>query len=370
MEGHVSAVCCIWMEGQAYGTKAGWNMGHEIQQSLIVSVLLTAMLFLLPLTALEAGQAPPVEQMDTVESFVQVPVEQVKQMSMNEQIVLNVLTDHGTEQMELEEYLLGVVRAEMPASFEKEALKAQAAAARTYTLHKLRGGEGHGDGGDVCTDSNCCQAYLDEKTAWENWGERAVEYEKKVADAVSETAGQVILYGGEPILAVFHSSSAGLTRPAGDVWSGDLPYLQAVASQEAGSGVPNYYSRVEFTKEEFRKLVLAAYGNADLSGELSTWLTHPETDAAGSVKAVRVGGISLRGTQLRSVLGLRSACFTWEVQGEHIVFFVTGYGHGVGLSQYGANQMAKNGADWKEILMHYYTGVSVGEYRFTNDLKT
>ena len=133
-------------------------------------------------------------------------------------------------------------------------------------------------------------------------------------------------------------------------------------SPEPGESIPNYYSRVEFTAEAFRKAVTAACPEADLSGEMKTWLRDPVVDSAGSVSSVTVGGVSMKGSRLRSILGLRSACFEWEVQGETLVFFVTGFGHGVGLSQYGANQMAADGADYREIVTHYYTGVTVEPY--------
>lgn len=265
--------------------------------------------------------------------------------------------------MDLGTYLTGVVRAEMPASFEPEALKAQAVAARTYTLYKLRTGGNHGGAADVCTDSACCQAYISEERARSNWGGDADANEAKVEAAVKGTDGQTVLYGGVPILAVFHSSSAGRTRAAGEVWQSDLPYLQAVDSPEPGERIPNYYSRVEFPAEELKARLQSAFPEADLSGGMEGWLRDADADGAGSVATVSVGGVRVKGARVRSALGLRSACFTWEVQGGSMVFFVTGYGHGVGLSQYGANQMAAEGADYREILTHYYTGVTVEPYR-------
>ena len=267
-----------------------------------------------------------------------------------------------TEEMPLEEYIIGVVGAEMPASFELEALKAQAVAARTYTLYKIQTGGNHGDTADICTDSTCCQAYISEENARNNWGADADAYEEKIETAVRETDGEAVLYGGVPILAVFHSCSAGQTRASGEVWVNDLPYLQAVASPEPADSIPNYYSRVEFTAEEFREKVLSAQPEADLSGDMSGWLRNAVTDSAGSVETVEVGGVTVKGSTLRSILGLRSACFEWEVEDGRLVFFVTGYGHGVGMSQYGANQMAEEGADYREILTHYYTGVTVEPY--------
>ena len=235
-------------------------------------------------------------------------------------------------------------------------------AARTYTLYKLRTGGNHGDAADICTDHTCCQAYISEGRARANWGEDADANESKVETAVKETDGETVLYGGVPILAVFHSSSAGLTRAAGEVWQDDLPYLQAVSSPEAGDKIPNYYSRVEFTAEELKEALGSAFPEADLSGGMEGWLTDPASDSAGSVATVRVGGVTVKGAQVRSALGLRSACFTWEIQDGKMVFFVTGYGHGVGLSQYGAERMAAEGADHREILTHYYTGVTVEPY--------
>ena len=340
-----------------------------LRQGIAVSAVLLAVLFLLPL-AVVVPFSPPAQAAPEAAQPATPQASETAPETVGEPLPLRVLQGEQVTEMELEDYLVGVVRAEMPASFELDALKAQAAAARTYTLYKMRTGSGHTDTADICTDPTCCQAYVDEAAALANWGEQAEEYREKTARAVSETAGQVILYGGEPVLAVFHSSSAGLTRPAGEVWSSDLPYLQAVSSAETGTEVPDYYSRSEFSAEGFKKAVLAAYPEADLSGNIGSWLKNAQRDAAGSVQTVDVGGLTLRGNQLRTALGLRSACFEWDVQNSRLVFYVTGYGHGVGLSQYGANQMAKSGADWQEILLHYYTGVTVGAYDFTNDRQT
>ncbi|WP_298031878.1 stage II sporulation protein D [uncultured Dysosmobacter sp.] len=330
----------------------------QVRRSVAVSAVLMAALFLLPLaviapfrTALFQRETP----VDETEPFVS--------GQLDGQRVLKVLNGDQVEEMDLGTYLVGVVRAEMPASFELEALKAQAVAARTYTLYKMQSGGNHGDAADICTDHTCCQAYIGEEQARENWGGDADAYEEKVETAVKETDGQMALYGGVPILAVFHSSSAGLTRPAGQVWVNDLPYLQAVESPEAQDAIPNYYSRVEFTAEDFKAKFLAARPEADLSGSMDSWLKNAVTDTAGSVDTLSVGGVTVKGTELRTILGLRSACFEWEVQDGRLIFFVTGYGHGVGMSQYGANAMAAAGADYREILTHYYTGVTVEPYR-------
>jgi len=330
---------------------------NQIHQSIAVSAVLMAALFLLPLAII----VPFREELFIRESPMdETEPEPFVSGELDGEVLLRVLDGDEVQEMDLGSYLVGVVRAEMPASFEREALKAQAVAARTYTVHKIQRGGKHGDTADICTDSTCCQAYLHEDVARDNWGADADMMEAKVEQAVSETDGQMILYGGVPILAVFHSSSAGLTRAAGEVWLNDLPYLQAVDSPEAVDAIPNYYSRMEFTAQEFRDKVLAVHPGADFSGSMTEWLEDAVTDSAGSVDTLSVGGVTMKGAQLRSILGLRSACFEWEIEGESLVFYVTGYGHGVGLSQYGANRMAAEGANYQEILTHYYTGVTIG----------
>ena len=278
------------------------------------------------------------------------------------QQTLRVLDGDTVRDMTMEDYLMGVTAAEMPASFAEEALKAQAVAARTYTLYKLTSGGNHGDTADICTDSTCCQAYISQEAARSSWGEQADALEEKIRTAVTDTDGEAILYGGVPILAVFHSSSAGLTRAAGQVWQNDLPYLQPVDSPEASASIPNYYSRVDFSPETIREKLLARIPAADLAGDQKTWLKNAVRDSAGSVETVEVGGVTVKGSTVRAALGLRSACFEWELQDGRFAFYVTGHGHGVGLSQYGANAMAEAGADYKTILTHYYTGVTVAVY--------
>lgn len=331
----------------------------QFRQTAAVSAVLLALLFLLPLAVIVPFRETLFSVRDTVDESHREPF---VPGALDAETKLRVLDGETVKEMDLGTYLVGVVRAEMPASFELEALKAQAVAARTYTLYKIQSGGNHGDTADICTDSTCCQAYIAEDRARENWGEDADKNEEKIETAVHDTDGEVILYNGIPILAVFHSSSAGQTRAAGEVWVSDLPYLQAVDSPEPGDAIPNYYSRAEFSAEEFRQKISAALPEADLSGAMDTWLQNAVTDSAGSVETVEVGGVTVKGSTVRSILGLRSACFEWEVQGERLVFFVTGFGHGVGMSQYGANQMASEGADYVEILTHYYTGVTVEPY--------
>lgn len=331
-----------------------------MKRYLGVSIVLLCLLFLLPLATVvthvvrrEAAEEPAAKE--------ETKIELLPPGETDGSYTIRVLKGDKVETMTMGEYLQGVVRAEMPASFEQQALCAQAVAARTYTLYKMASGGNHGDQADICTDHTCCQAYLDKEAATKNWGDNAENYEAKVENAVSLTDGQTILYDGVPVLAVFHSSSAGQTKKSGEVWTSDLPYLQSVSSPE-GEGVPNYYSRVEFTFAEFKKLFMTAYPEADLSGRVSGWFGERKVSEDGNVDSVTVGGVSVRGTQMRTIFSLRSTTFETEIQDGKIVFFVTGYGHGVGMSQYGAQQMAKDGSGWKDIITHYYTGVTVAVY--------
>ena len=324
-----------------------------------VSIVLLCLLFLLPLVTVVSSVVQKKEE--AKQEAEQAKVELLPPGETDNSYSIRVLLGEQVEEMTMGEYLQGVVRAEMPASFEQQALCAQAVAARTYTLYKMASGGNHGDTADICGDSTCCQAYTSKEAAAANWGDNAENYENKIENAVSITDGQTILYNGAPILAVFHSSSAGTTKNAGEVWTSDLPYLQSVDSPE-GESVPNYYSRVELTQQEFKELFLAAHPEADLSGPAEGWIKDRKVTEGISVDTVSIGGVTVRGPEVRQIFSLRSASFETEVQDGKLVFFVTGFGHGVGMSQYGAEQMAKDGSDWKEIITHYYTGVTVAVY--------
>ena len=271
---------------------------------------------------------------------------------------LRILHGGAVEEMDMAEYLAGVLRAEMPASFEEEALKAQAIAARTYTLYRMEnGGAAAHPEADACDDIRCCKADMSEETARGQWGALAGHYEKKIRRAVEETDGEVILYDGAPVLAVFFSSAAGHTQNAGAVWQEDLPYLQSVSSPETEKLVPNYCSVTEFTREEFCQRIRSAYpavkfGSGALLGDI-------RRGESGYVVSARVGDLTLRGNDIRMALSLRSPCFTAEETDGAITFHVTGYGHGVGMSQYGANILAQEGKSCEEILEHYYSGAVV-----------
>lgn len=271
---------------------------------------------------------------------------------------LRVLLDGAVQEMDVNQYLWGVVAAEMPAAFEPEALKAQAVAARTYAMQRAQWQNSKHPDADVCGDHRCCQAYITPARAAQNWGENTEAYTQKILKAVSETNTEVILYDKKLISALFHSSSAKQTVDSVQVWGNAVPYLMGVESPE-GDEVPNYRSELRVPVADFKKAVLAKYPAAVLEGSPTTWVGEAERSAGGGVIRVSVGGVVLTGTQVRTLFSLRSATFTVESSESEIVFRVTGYGHGVGMSQYGANAMAKQGKSYRDILSWYYTGVEV-----------
>lgn len=276
------------------------------------------------------------------------------------EITVRVSFGGDVRELPLDQYLRGVVAAEMPASFEPEALKAQAVAARTYTLRKIRYGSNL-EGADVSTSPQDSSAYIDAAAAAANWGAAAETYAEKIARAVSDTDGVVMLYNGEPIDAVFHSSSDGHTESAKDVWGNDLPYLRSVSSPETSDSVPNYYGSKEVTAAEFKKAILAKYPAAKLTGKPSGWFKNEVRSEYSRVLSVEIGGVAVPGTALRSLFSLRSTAFQITPKEDSVLFTTTGYGHGVGMSQYGANALAKQGKTYREILSWYYTGVTIGK---------
>lgn len=255
--------------------------------------------------------------------------------------------DGSVEEMDLEQYLVGVVLAEMPASFEPEALKVQTVAARTYTRKAGETGGKHGDG-SVCTQSSCCQAYLSPEAYLEKGGRE--EDLEKVCQAVRDTAGECLYYEGELIEATYFSSSGGRTEDAVAVWGTDYPYLRSVESPE----VAETGSAVTMSSEE-----LANRLGLETSEPVSAWFGETTYTSGGGVATMVICGKSYTGTELRSILGLRSTAFTVSVDGDMVTITTKGYGHRVGMSQYGADAMAVAGSTYREILVHYYPGTEI-----------
>ncbi len=253
-----------------------------------------------------------------------------------------LMKDGSIVQQDLEEYVLCVVLQEMPANFEKEALKAQAVAARTYALK----GRNHADAA-VCTDHTCCQAYCTQEAF-----SGSAEQLEKMRAAVRETAGQVLVYNAELIDAVYFSCSGGRTEDALAVWGTDVPYLKSVPSP-GEENAEHYTETVYFTAQEFSN----RFGG--LKGTSASWIGGTRKTAGDGVAQIIIGGKEYTGTRVREILGIRSTVFQITALGDTVTVTTKGYGHRVGMSQYGADAMAVKGANYAEILEHYYPGTEL-----------
>lgn len=324
-------------------------MKRALGLALAVSVVCIGVGLVLRRTPQQEGQRRP--SAVTPSSTVTQPVTQPVQ-TMDEALTLQVLMADGTvEAMSLSQYLPGVLLAEMPASFEREARMAQAVVSRTYALH--RRSTGKHEGADVCASASCCQAWTDPS----GYPQESVQGAR---EAVLETDGLVLVYEGRLIDATFFSSSGGRTEAAVAVWGSDVPYLQAVDSP--GEEVPDHEDTVTFSVEEFAALIQGAAPAADLTGLPAEWFGDVTYTDGGGVDRMEIGGTAFSGKTLRGLLGLRSTSFTVKVDGDLIQIQTQGYGHRVGMSQYGAQAMAQEGKTFSEILIHYYTGVSLNYY--------
>jgi len=259
---------------------------------------------------------------------------------------IDVWKDGQLQNMFLDEYITGVLLAELPGSFHIEAKKAQAVVARTYALRTAENNGKHP--GAVCTDSGCCQGYLDPAVFTDRGGDGI--YIEQARQAVADTAGLVLTYEGELIEATYFSCSGGKTEDAVAVWGTDVPYLRSVVSPgEEGASV--YEDTVIFSVNEFQKAL-----GVTISGDPDTWFGTVDYTEGNGVASMQIGGRQYTGTQLRQKLGLRSTAFTVEVTSQGIRITTKGFGHRVGMSQYGADAMAKSGSTFRQILAHYYPG--------------
>ncbi|MBQ8004137.1 MAG: stage II sporulation protein D [Oscillospiraceae bacterium] len=267
------------------------------------------------------------------------------------------------EELPLNEYLAGVVASEMPALFPEEALKAQAVAARTYTMKKIAAPPAaEHNGAAVCSNPAHCKAYAPLSETAAGWSSDAEEYTNKITRAVSETDGEILLYDGEPITAVFHSTSSGKTENASDVWGGNVPYLVSVKSPGEDSS-PRYEDEKTLSPDEFKNIFSKKYPDAKYDTNPENWITSISRSDAGGVKSLSVAGITVKGSDVRSLFGLNSTNFTVSYTDGTVKIKTRGYGHGVGMSQYGARAMALEGKSYDEILMSYYSGVTLGKIR-------
>lgn len=303
----------------------------------------------------ETSEAPEIT--DTAETAP----EEVTVISSEPYRVLDMASEEIIE-VPVRDYVIGAVCAEMPASFHEEALKAQAVAAHTYAeRQRLRERENPTAdlmGADFSNDTSKYQGYFTKAQAKQFLGESFDESYAKISAAVDEVLPYILTYEDEPIVAAFHSMSSGKTESAENAWGASAPYLVPVESSY-DTEAPGYREEIRLTKDVLRQKLETAFAGIVLGDDFSSWIKTGECSASGTVLTAWAGDRSVSGNELRQALSLRSACFEVRFEGEEAVFITRGYGHGVGMSQYGADSMADEGRSWKEILRHYYSGAEV-----------
>ncbi len=264
------------------------------------------------------------------------------------------------EEINLDEYVCNVVSAEMPVDFQMEALKAQAVVARTYTIYKLVTNNQKHPGADICDSASCCQAWISKEDRLARWDENLRESNwKKIQECVFETSGKIVTYEGRPINAFFHSNSGGKTEIPINVWGGsEYPYLQSVETS-GEEEYSQYYSEVTLSKEEIINKIKEKHPELEVDFSKEDCISIKEYTESGRVKTLKIGNLELAGVEIRTLLNLRSTSFTFEINENNVIFRVTGYGHGVGMSQTGADSLAKQGKNFEEIIKHFYTGVEI-----------
>ena len=315
-----------------------------MKKVLCVAVVVLAIMLLTPLTSLRIevkGKGDTIKQTDA------------KAQESMETVKLYDTKSGETQLLDMDEYIFGVVAAEMPALYEDEALKAQAVAAYTFTL--FRKNENKEKDYDITCDYTVDQSYISKTQAQEKWGEKADEYTKKIEKAVKEVSGLAITYDSLPILAVYSASCCGKTQNAADVWGGEYPYLVSVESEWDKLSSDNV-SKVTVSADELKAKLSSL---VEVSGDVSEWIKNITKNKAGYVTCLEISGKEISGNDIRTALDLKSTAFDVSLSENTFTFTVSGYGHGVGMSQTGANGMAKESFDYKEILSHYYTDCKI-----------
>lgn len=321
--------------------------------NLIICIIIALALILCPVAAL--GSTPEETEQTAVYSY------EAENAAEDEAYISVMSSSTGKiEKVGMREYVIGCVAAEMSALCHTEALKAQAAACYTYAKKTCEQNQKHKESelgeADITDSPDTHQGYMSEKQRKEKWGEKAEEYEAKISAAVDGVFGSYLSYNGETALAVYHAISAGSTQSAKSLWGSEIPYLISVESPGDRLS-PDYTSTVKLSESEFKKA--AKECGVKLSGDSAEWLGKTEKDDSGYVTSVTVGSQKISASKIREEFGLRSLCFDVEYSGGDFVFTCYGYGHGVGMSQYGADYMARQGFLWQEILQHYYPGTEI-----------
>jgi len=330
---------------------------------LILIAILSAFMILFPLATVNLSQntnetTSAYTQTETTQNITQ--TEETVQTKDSDISTIKVLRASSGKVIDLEiyDYLIGAVAGEMPASYEKEAIKAQAVACYTYAKWiKLNSDRSELSGADISDSSSKHQGYLDESALRKKWGDKYDSNIAKIKECVNEVMGEYMVYDNEPIVAVYHAISPGRTLSAASGWKKDIPYLKSVVAN-GDKLSPDFDSTVTMSEAEFKKCAQKLDG-ASLSGDAKDWVKSLKKDETGFVTSVKIGSKTFDGNDIRSAFALKSPFFTLTYKNKKFTFKVKGYGHGIGMSQYSADYMARQGSTYKEILLHFYTGVKL-----------
>ena len=346
------------------------KVGEGLKLLMLTTICIITFMIIMPTIAIKSKE----NNSQTKEKLNDGVVKQEEDKSDKSGIELNgsnkikvyITEEDRVEEVELEDYICGVVSNEMPAAFETEALKAQAIAARTFLASRRLKNCPNAKGADVC-DTVHCQVYTSKEKRLAKWDDgNAESYWNKIKEAVDATSGMVLTYKGELVLyAQFFSTSSGMTENASDTDWGDIPYLKSVISQ--GEEIaPKFSSEKSIAINEFINIVNAKYPDSGITASnINSNIKVLSKSEAGGVKEIKIGKETISGSNFRFLVGLNSANFTFDIDDSNINFHCKGYGHGVGMSQWGANVMAKNGSTYDEILKHYYSGVDIESVKFS-----
>ena len=313
--------------------------GVIMKRIIFAAALVSVLMLIIPLSALSDEG----DRESTVKVIRQATENSVAESLGDDTFRVSDKQSGEVKIMTRDEYIFGVVAAEMPVSYNTEALKAQAVAAYTYASYKREANKKKEY--DITTDYRVDQSYKSEEELRKQWGGNFNEYANKIRDAVQSVKGITITSNGKPILAVYHAVSPGKTVSAKDVWGEDIPYLKAVLST-GDKLAPNYISKKTVTQSDVKSEFKSEKGDIESI----------ESDASGFLKTAKIGNKKYSAGEIRSAFSLQSAFFKVEKEKSDYAFEIYGHGHGVGMSQNGANYMAKQGYNYKEILNHYYTG--------------
>lgn len=338
-------------------------MRKDFQSTAILSVIILIFMIVVPSFIIKAIPVRATEEKENEE--VEVQENNYISLSGTDTIKVYITKEDKVVEVPIEEYVKSVVSGEMPAGFEVEALKAQSVAARTYVAAKRGRPCDIAKGGDVC-DTTHCQVYIGKEERITKWEDKGQEYWDKISKAVDETKGKVLAYNKELVqYPQFFSTSSGMTENSKDVFSSDLPYLVSTESTGEEEVAPRFNGELKLDINKFVETINTKFQDSKLTvNNLSEQINIISRSDAGGVKEIKVGGATVRGLDFRLAIGLNSTNFQYTIINDDIIFATKGYGHGVGMSQWGANVMAKNGSDYSSILKHYYTGTELEELKF------